>query len=251
MFEVSGLSKKDIQEEYEDLVFRKVMAIYVENESKQILAEIKAEKESNNEPVDTKVVEKLYDKKERRENLSILWKYSKKVVSFAAMIVFVAIISLSSAVVAFADVRESVAEYLYYYLTYKDNRLYTEVGVGEQSGFVDKEIYTWDRAYAPTYIPEGFVLDEVYDLDLLKIVNYVCDEKYVSFSQLTGDTIYADTEEADKIKDVKIGNSKGLLIVKKELISIYWSIGDTLLEVSGNIDEGEIIEIAKNIKIIK
>ena len=76
MFEVSGLSKKDIQEEYEDLVFRKVMAIYVENESKQILAEIKAEKESNNEPIDTKAVEKLYDKKERRENLSILWKYS-------------------------------------------------------------------------------------------------------------------------------------------------------------------------------
>ena len=44
MADISGLSKKEIQEEYEDLVFRKVMAIYVQKEGKQILSEIEEEK---------------------------------------------------------------------------------------------------------------------------------------------------------------------------------------------------------------
>lgn len=251
MFEVSGLSKKDIQEEYEDLVFRKVMAIYVENESKQILAEIKAEKENNNVPVDTKAIEKLYDKKERRENLSILWKYSKKVVSFAAMIVFVAIISLSSAVVTFADVRENIAKYLYYYLTFENYDEYAEIGIGEKSGFINPEIYTWDNAYALTYIPNGFVLGSFNDLGTSQYINYSQGNKVISFIQSIETTSFTDAENADSIKNVIINDSEGILILKDDWSCLSWSIGNKLLQISGTISEEEIIKMAEGVKIFK
>ena len=64
MADISGLSKKEIQEEYEDLVFRKVMAIYVQKEGKQILSEIEEEKKNDDIVVDSKAIVKLYDKKE-------------------------------------------------------------------------------------------------------------------------------------------------------------------------------------------
>ena len=250
MFEVSGLSKKDIQEEYEDLVFRKVMAIYVENESKQILAEIKAEKESNNEPVDTKVVEKLYDKKERRENFGILWKYSKKVVSFAAMIVFVSIISLSSAVVAFADVREVVVDAIYH-LIYVYDEKYTRVEIGETTGFVNPEIYTWENAYAMTYVPEGFELYNVYKETNPKIIDYVCGDKYITFYQSPNAVSQADTENADIIKHIQIGDSEALFVIKDNLTTIVWREGDILLGVLGDAPSDEILLVAENIKKIK
>ena len=251
MADISGLSKKEIQEEYEDLVFRKVMAIYVQKEGKQILSEIEEEKKNDDIVVDSKAIVKLYDKKERRENLNILWKYSKKIINFAAMVVFVAIVSLSSVVVAFADVRETVAEYLYYYLTYDDKKIYTDVGIGDKVGFIDKEIYTWDNAYALTYMTENYELFSVKDLELSRIVNYMFGEKYISFVQYTETTVATDTEDADKVETIMIGSSEGFLVVKKDWSCVFWSVGDTLLQVSGTAPTEEIIKIAENVKILK
>lgn len=42
MAETIGISKQNIQESYEDFIFRKVMAIYAANENKRILSEIKS-----------------------------------------------------------------------------------------------------------------------------------------------------------------------------------------------------------------
>lgn len=248
MFEVSGLSKKDIQEEYEDLVFRKVMAIYVENESKQILAEIKAEKESNNEPIDTKAVEKLYDKKERRENLGILWKYSKKVVSFAAMIVFVAIVSLSSAVVAFADVREAVVDVIYH-LLYEDNERYTRIEIGENTGFINPEIFDWDGAYAPTYLPKGFVFDGIQKSESQRSINYYNGELFIYFTQAINVVIQVDTENADVVEKIIVGNSEGLLVVKGDITTIIWNVGETTFNLIGTALPEEMQRMAQGIKI--
>lgn len=253
MFEVSGISKKDIQEEYEDLVFRKVMAIYVRNEGKQILDEIEKENEAEKEPsnINSKAIEKLFDKKERKENLDILWKYSKKLINIAAMIVFVAIISLSSVVVAFADVRETIAEYLYYYLTYENNEKYTEIGIGEKVGFIDKEIYTWENAYALTYMADNYKLSSVKDSSISRIITYTFEENYISFVQSLDPIMHADTEDADISKVITIGNSEGFLIVKDNWTCILWSVGDTLLQVSGTAETEEMIKIAESVKIFK
>ena len=249
MFEVSGLSKKDIQEEYEDLVFRKVMAIYVENESKQILAEIKAEKENNKVPVDTRAIEKLYDKKERRENLSILWKYSKKVVSFAAMIVFVAIISLSSAVVAFADVREAVVDAIYH-LIYEENERYTQVAKGESIGFVDAEIFDWEGAYAPTYIPDGYEVREKKSAGSKNMVIYEGESGHFTISQTKGEiNARIDTENAQIIEKIIINDSEALLVEKDGFVTIAWSEGETFFSVRGELYADKLVLVSEGLKI--
>ena len=136
-----NLSEKAIAEKYEDLLFTKVMALYAAEESEKILSEIE-----NEEPADPKNIEKIYSKTERRENFSTLWKVSKKLITFAAMVVFVAVVSLSSVVVASAEAREAVAEAIYH-LVLEEHEEYTRVSIGESTDFVDPEIYTWDDAY--------------------------------------------------------------------------------------------------------
>ena len=250
MAEISGLSKKEIQEEYEDLVFRKVMAIYVQKEGKQILSEIEEEKKNDDTVVDSKAIVKLYDKKERKENLNILWKYSKKLINFAAMIVFVAIVSLSSVVVAFADVREAVVDIIYH-LVYEENERYTQVGIGESTGFIDPEVYSWEGAYAPTYMPDGFVLTETYLEEPLNAVVYYNDQNYIFINQMDKSyNMQIDTENAST-KIIHLHNSEGLLIVKDGLTTITWSEGEILFEISGTVNTDEIILIAENMRKIR
>ena len=148
-----NLSDKSIQEDYEDIVFRKIMSIHLEEESKQILEEMKNNK--SDEKPDTNKIRKLIKKNERREQRNILAKYFKKAFMLVASFCLVAIISLSSVVVAFADVREAVTDILYH-LVFEENERYTVVSVGETTGFIDPEIYDWEGAYAPTYMPRGF-----------------------------------------------------------------------------------------------
>ena len=248
---MANASRLSIQEEYEHLVFRKVMDIYVQKEGKQILSELKEEKEHDSTVIDTHKIEKLYDKKERKDNWRFILKYSKKALSVAAMIVFVAIISLSSVVVAFADVRKNIAEYLYYYLTYENNEKYTEIGIGEKVGFIDKEIYTWENAYALTYMADNYKLSSVKDSSISRIITYTFEENYISFVQSLDPIMHADTEDADIYKVITIGNSEGFLIVKDNWTCILWSVGDTLLQVSGTAETEEMIKIAESVKIFK
>lgn len=250
MADISGLSKKEIQEEYEDLVFRKVMAIYVQKEGKKILSEIKEEKKNDDTVVDSKAIIKLYDKKERKENLNILWKYSKKLVQFAAMVVFVAIISLSSVVVAFADVREAVVDIIYH-LVYEENERYTQVGIGESTGFIDPEIYSWEGAYAPTYMPEGFTIGETYLDGSVNTIVYYYNDDFIVIDQMDKTfNLQVDTENAITEK-IYLHNSEGLLVKKDELTIITWCEGETLFEISGTAHTDEIILVAEGIKKIK
>ena len=251
MAEISGLSKKEIQEEYEDLVFRKVMAIYVQKEGKQILSEIEEEKKNDDTVVDSKAIIKLYDKKERKENLNILWKYSKKLINFTAMIVFVAIISLSSAVVAFADVREAVAEALYH-LMLEENDDYTRVSVGDSSNFINPEVYDWEGAYAPTYMPEDFYFTDKIYTGTGYYITYSKEEKYILFYQDNSSVAgNLDTEDAEIVEKITIGDSEGIYIFKQGYTIVSWNMGDTLFILEGTADTGEMVEIARSIKILK
>ena len=248
MVDINGLSKKDIQEEYEDLVFRKVMAIYVQKEGKQILSELKEEKEHDSTVIDTHKIEKLYDKKERKENWKFILKYSKKALSVAAMVVFVAVISLSSVVVASADVRKALADAIYH-LAYEDYDRYTEIKLGETTGFIDGEQFNWEGAYAPTYVPEGYVFTKAVGHKGNHFADFSNGETYITFSQSTNSTTQIDSEDAIINESILIGDSKGLLVVKDDTTYVLWNIGDTVLQIFGTADTEEIIKMAESIRL--
>ncbi len=246
-----SLSKQEIQEEYEDLVFRKVMAAYVEKESGRILSEIEEEKAKDKEKVDGRKIEKLYNKLERRENWHTVLHFSKKALNFAAMVVFVAIISLSSVVVASAEARESITDALYH-LIYEDNERYTQITKGQSTGFIDAELYDWEGAFAPTYIPEGFVFSEKQELGSARRITYSCGKQCFIITQSNGEgNLRLDTEGAQKVCEIVINNSIGLLVEKDGISSLVWSEGETLFLINETISSGEIISVAEGMKKIK
>lgn len=240
-----SLSEKAISEKYEDLLFTKVMALYAAEESEKILSEIE-----NEEHADPKNIEKIYLKTERRKNLSVFWKVSKKLITVAAMVVFVAVVSLSSVVVASAETREAVAEAIYHLVLRKTDR-YTEVSIGNSTGFIDPEIYDWEGAYAPTYIPDGFSISDTQFTNNDKSVMYSHGEDYFYISQ-TNNLSYAriDTEGSEHVEKIIIGNSEAFLVYENEIVSLVWICGETYLSIDGKISIDEAIKIAEGIKPI-
>ena len=243
-----NLSDKSLQEDYEDLVFRKIMSIHLEEESKQILEEMKNNK--SDEKPDTNKIRKLIKKNERREQRNILAKYFKKAFLLVASFCLVAIISLSSVVVAFADVREAVTDIIYH-LVFEENERYTVVSVGETTGFVDPEIYDWEGAYAPTFMPEGFKYVGRDDTIDYHSIEYVSGNKTIFITQFFNIIFKLDTEDSSKIQYTEINGSNAIISIKDDKVAISWRSGTTVFWIRGNIDTAEMIKIAENIKILK
>ena len=93
----------------EDAFFRRAMAIYCENESKKVIAEMEAdrtERESNAKPL-----ERIFAKLRRERGFSSAFRIAKKVTDRVALLVLAAVIVFAGAVTASADVRSSLAEF--------------------------------------------------------------------------------------------------------------------------------------------
>lgn len=157
-------------------------------------------------------------------------------------------ISLSSVVVVSAEVREAVAEFLYDIVCETTDK-YTEITIGEKSGFVDPELYDWPGAYAPTYMPEGYVFDEKVSSEVDHDILYRNGENIIIIGQFISTHFRVDSEGAELVEEIKIGNSKALLIINDGITSVNWSSGETMLTVSGNGDSDEIVKVAKSIEI--
>lgn len=242
------LSEKYLNEDYEDLIFRKVMAIHCEEESKEILEEIERNKTENISG--HKEVNKIFNQLDRRDNIKTLSNIAKKGFLFAASFVFVVIISVSSVVVASADVREAVTDILYH-LVFEENERYTKISAGETTGFIDPELYDWEGAYAPTYMPEGFEFLEKEDFKDQHSVSYSNSQNFITITQFLNSSYNIDTEGAEIVRHVAVNESEALVVVKDTHASVCWSSNNTMMWVYGNYAENELIKIAKSMKIVK
>ncbi len=248
MSEPESLSSQAIQDEYEDLVFCKVMSAYAVSESARISAEADSVNVGAEASAGIKAVDKLFGRIKFKRNLYAFGCFSRKAVSAAAMIVFVAVITLVTSVSAFADVRENVAK-AFYNLLSTDYGTYTEVKAGETGEFIDREVFTAEGIYAPTYIPEGYELTvHILGGRIVKYDNKETDTLTIS-QKNSGGIIHLDTENAQLVERVMIGESEALLVVKDNFTHIVWHYGSTLFSVKGyNLPTEEAIKTAKGLK---
>ncbi|MBE6900786.1 MAG: DUF4367 domain-containing protein [Ruminococcaceae bacterium] len=242
------LSEESIVEDYENLVFEKVFAIYCAEESKEIFDEIR--KREKQETKGKQIVEKLFNKKERKENFRTLGNIFKKGFLFAASFVLVAIISVSSVVVASADIREVVTDIIYH-LVFEENERYTKISAGEANGFIDPELYDWEGAYAPTYMPEGFEFVERTDFKDKHDISYSDSKNTVVISQFINSSYNIDTEGALDIIHTNINNSEAIIVSKEDKNIVSWSSGQTMVWIRGNVNVDELIKIAKSMKMVE
>ena len=246
-------SQNSLQEQFDDLIFAKVMEAHCEKESREILDEI--ENEVDRQEPDMELFNRLMRKSESKQTLQTVLIFLKKTVVYVSVFFFVCVLSFSSVLAVSAEAREYVKEALYHLIFEYDER-YTAVGVGNPTGFVNPHLYTWEGAYAPTYIPEGYVYSEEHS-DIsggsdMSVVIYANGDKSLSFLQGNDSSIaYIDTENADRLEHIMIGESEALLVVKGNRTHVVWSHGSTMLSVKGYESPEEIIKVAEGIKIFK
>lgn len=208
------LSDEEITEAYEDLLFRRAMAISAEEESAEIEAEILEMPPLSEEDIERKKKEfeailnrtvSVKEEKPKKEKKGITLAFAiKKAISVAAMITFVAIISLSTVVVASADARDVIAEYLYSF-AYNESEEFTEIrpNAEEQEEKVRSE-------WVATFVPEGYSLVGTEEFSSMKITEYknaLGESIYLNESGLTS-VARVDTKNADHIEKIVIGESQ-------------------------------------------
>ena len=211
-----SLSKQNIAEAYEDLFFREAMAMSAEEESAEIEAELLEMEPLSEEDIERKkkefeailnrtvsVNETKTEQPKKKKGKTFAFVL-KKAVSAAAMITFVAIVSLSTVVVASADAREIVAEYIYSF-AYNEAGNHTEIRpVGETTDEPEEEKILGE--WVATYVPEGYVLEGVEEFSSMKITEYRKGEEdsiYLNESGLTT-VAHVDTENADYVEKIVI-----------------------------------------------
>lgn len=236
-----NLSKKSVEEKYEDLLFSKVMSLYAEEKSEKIFSEIE------NKDTDSKNIEKLFNKIERRKSIKSILKFSKNLLNFAAIVVFVAVVSVSSVVVASAEMREAFAETIYH-LVFETTDRYTQISIAEKENFIDPEVFSWEGAYAPTYIPKGFEITERNYLKGRNSIVYSRGEDAFTIFQITANAkLNLDTENAEVCEEIMVNGNNGLIVIKDDC-SITWNEGKTLFWVCGTIEKEELLKISEGLK---
>ncbi len=251
-----SLSKENIADAYEDLFFREAMAISAEEESAEIERELLEMPALSEEDIERKKKEfeailgrtvKKEEQKEKKKGRTFAFVL-KKVISAAAMITFVAIVSLSTVVVASADAREIVAEYIYSF-AYNESGEITQIRPdAENPDIIEEE--TVRGEWVATYVPEGYVFEGVEEFSSMKITEYKKGEEdsiYLNESGLTT-VAHVDTENADYVERIVIGESEALLVVKNGTTSIDWCTDDTFLSVIGGADKNEMIAFARGVR---
>ena len=90
------------------------------------------------------------------------------------------------------------------------------------------------------------------DIENEKVAIYSNGKDDIVFSQSKETTFdRVDTENAETVNTVVIGDSEGLIVYKDGITTISWNYGDTLLSITGQTDASDLINMANGIKIVK
>ena len=253
-----SLSKQNIEDAYEDLLFREAMAEFAEEESEEIEKELLEMPPLSDEEIERKKKEfeailnrkiTVPEEPETKKKKGITLAFAiKKVISAAAMITFVMLVSLSTVVVASADARETVAEFIYSF-AYNETGEVMEIRPNAPLNDTEKEKDKILGEWVATYIPEGYSFVGVEEFSSMKITEYKKGDSsiYLNESGLTT-VAHVDTKDADSVERIIIGESEALLVVKNGTTSIDWCTDDTFLSVIGNAEKNDMIAFARGIR---
>lgn len=193
-------------------------------------------------------------RQKQKNRISKAAKVIRPVFVRAAVFFFAVFLGTGSILVASADAREVL-----YRLLFSEYERYIEIDPAPviSEAFVDLEEYqAAGAAFGPTYVPDKVVLTKwfsgEYDLMFAYDNPKNSQKKYTltfSITKMTeGATYRVDSEDADRIEYMTIGESEGLLIVKDDFTGITWYVGDTLLDVISNLPTEEVIKFAQGIR---
>lgn len=249
-------SEKECRDAYSDVILKIAMSAYAQIDGEALLLEnekSQLDPELQMPPEKLRELERLLARERRKANVASLRRSLYAITTRVAVVFFAVFIVLSSAVVASADLRKAI-----YSLLIETTERYTQITPSkDKSAFIDPDVYSWPGAFAPTYLPPGYVLDETFGVITGPISHtsiYRNGDLKILISQASaGDLLEVriDTENADIVQTILINESFAQLVVKNGRTTIVWSVGDTVLEVSTTDTTEAAIEVASNIYVIR
>lgn len=107
----------------------------------------------------------------------------------------------------------------------------------------------WTDFYTPSYIPDGYQLDEAQGNSSMKTMLFTDSAgKILIITQSTGNTgMNLDSEQANSIR-IAVNDRDAVMMDKDGVISITWSADGTIFSVTGEEDVGHMIQIAEKLK---
>jgi hypothetical protein len=248
----SLLTKEQCAEAYDELMIRIGLSSLAEIEGAALLADnerLKAAPQFRTTQEDKKRIRRTVERELRRKSFKKVTRRIYNVTSHVAVVFMAAAILFSSTMVASAEFRNAV-----YKMVFTHEQRYTLIELDERTDleFVDSEVYTWEHAYAPTVMPQGYTVSDVLGTTLTHSVIYTNASGgeivfFQSDSKAQG-TMQIDTENAQLVQNVLINDSEALLVNKNGRNTLVWRIGRSMLSLSSGEDNETLMAIAKGIK---
>lgn len=245
-----------LQNEYEEIKIKLLMARFAELEGKMLLEE---NEELGKDPfyLPSEEAKQTFVK---RLNRYFKYTYLKKAAQRLFPIGYKKVVSVLSLLIiifltSFFSVEAVRVKVLNMFIQVE--REYTEIRLGQDSQ--QNEDYhiqiDWDNAYVPTKTPKGYSITKVTNNETLKIIKYENEDKdFILFQQNNEhSSANVDTEESDEVIHMTIQGEAGLVIRKKDLITVVWQNKTRLFLIMGkspSVSKEELIEMAESVKLL-
>lgn len=111
----------------------------------------------------------------------------------------------------------------------------------------------WNKAYVPTYIPDGYTVGRIIDHEFYKKIIYENEQgRFILYSELgEGSNAAVDTENADVFKTISINGHQGTLIEKNALVTLVWAMNNRMFIVQAQTDVDTAMKIAAGVKYVE
>lgn len=205
--------------EYNEQVLKEAMKKIVEEEYKEILKEMEIAKTipeiQVKEGEAEAFVEKYMPKKSNK----------KKTLMRVASIAVAVLVCFSAVTLSVDGFRNRFTEFLSNF----SNSDHASVDIGNSKN--DELLLSYKGQYVPTYIPEGYVISDVSNDEVMCSLTLESEDgKVIILSEQSADVkTRMDTEGADSVENIEINNMKGLLVIKNDVTNMILASDNTVL----------------------
>ena len=224
----------------EEELFHTALLGLLELEGRQLMRENQQLQSQSQHDGSAARLRKLEKQARRRQTLRLgcqkVQKAVKPVIVHAAVIFLVLSMSAGALLWASADARE-----ILYTLVITQYERYTEINYRRQmqSPRPEEELKYIDAgaSFMPTYLPEGLEMGSTEQGRYSYAVTYENPKdpaQWIVFRQVTAAqqlVIQVDTENADSVRWLPIGQSEAMVVVKDGCTQVVWRVGDVFLSV--------------------
>lgn len=224
--------------EYNEQVLKEAMKKIVEEEYKEILKEMEIAKTIPEIQVKEGEAEAFVEKYMPR-------KSNKKKTLMRVASIAVAVLVCFSAVTLSVD---GFKEHISKFVNNLSSSISASIKLSDNEN--DAKLASYEGQYVPTYIPEGYKVETVTNLETVKSITFKNNEENtIIFCEQAADVkLNIDTENADNVEDVDVSGIKGVLVTKDSVRNLVFNTNNSVINIVCTDPEVNIVAFAQKVE---